>query len=164
VVSVQRKFAGKKRSGISISAMQNEKTEKQETEAIEDLTNKPRTDFTINELMSKWNAFSYQLKVKGRQGLYITLTKRKPRLKENLILEFIIDNEIQKIELEEERSNLLTFLRVELNNYGIQLKVLLSEEDNTVEHLSSKDKFLKMAEKNPALHELREKLNLDIEY
>jgi len=144
--------------------MQNEKTEKQETEAIEDLTNKPRTDFTINELMSKWNAFSYQLKVKGRQGLYITLTKRKPRLKENLILEFIIDNEIQKIELEEERSNLLTFLRVELNNYGIQLKVLLSEEDNTVEHLSSKDKFLKMAEKNPALHELREKLNLDIEY
>ncbi len=164
MVSVQRKFAGKKRSGISISAMQNEKTEKQETEAIEDLTNKPRTDFTINELMSKWNAFSYQLKVKGRQGLYITLTKRKPRLKENLILEFIIDNEIQKIELEEERSNLLTFLRVELNNYGIQLKVLLSEEDNTVEHLSSKDKFLKMAEKNPALHELREKLNLDIEY
>ena len=164
MVSVQRKFAGKKRSGISISAMQNEKTEKQETEAIEDLTNKPRTDFTINELMSKWNALSYQLKVKGRQGLYITLTKRKPRLKENLILEFIIDNEIQKIELEEERSNLLTFLRVELNNYGIQLKVLLSEEDNTVEHLSSKDKFLKMAEKNPALHELREKLNLDIEY
>ena len=79
-------------------------------------------------------------------------------------MEFIIDNEIQKIELEEERSNLLTFLRVELNNYGIQLKVLLSEEDNTVEHLSSKDKFLKMAEKNPALHELREKLNLDIEY
>jgi len=164
VVSVQRKFAGKKRSGISISAMQNEKTEKQETEAIEDLTNKPRTDFTINELMSKWNAFSYQLKVKGRQGLYITLTKRKPTLKENLILEFIIDNEIQKIELEEERSNLLTFLRVELNNYGIQLKVLLSKEDNSVKHLSSKDKFLKMAEKNPALHDLREKLNLDIEY
>ena len=85
-------------------------------------------------------------------------------LKENFILEFTIDNEIQKIELEEERSNLLSFIRIELNNYGIQLKVLLSQEDNSVKHLSSKDKFMKMAEKNPALHVLREKLNLDIEY
>ena len=164
VVSVQRAYIGKKRSGISISAMQNKKIEKQEEEAIEDLTNKVRTDFTINELMSKWNAFSHQLKEKGRQGLYVTLTKRKPVLKENFILEFTIDNEIQKIELEEERSNLLSFIRTELNNYGIQLKVLLSQEDNSVKHLSSKDKFMKMAEKNPALHDLREKLNLDIEY
>jgi len=164
VVSVQRAYIGKKRSGISISAMQNKKIEKQEAEAIEDLTNKARTDFTLKELMSKWNAFSYQLKEKGRQGLYVTLTKRKPELKENFILEFTIDNEIQKIELEEERSNLLTFIRTELNNYGIQLKVLLNQEDNSVKHLSSKDKFMKMAEKNPALHDLREKLNLDIEY
>jgi DNA polymerase III subunit gamma/tau len=164
VVSVQRAYIGKKRSGISISAMQNKKIEKQEAEAIEDLTNKARTDFTLKELMSKWNAFSYQLKEKGRQGLYITLTKRKPTLKENFILEFTIDSEIQKIELEEERSNLLTFIRTELNNYGIQLKVLLNQEDNSVKHLSSKDKFMKMAEKNPALHDLREKLNLDIEY
>ena len=164
MVSVQRAYIGKKRSGISISAMQNEKIEKQEAEAIEDLTNKARTDFTLKELMSKWNAFSYQLKEKGRQGLYVTLTKRKPVLKENFILEFTIDNEIQKIELEEERSNLLTFIRTELNNYGIQLKVLLNQEDNSVKHLSSKDKFMKMAEKNPALHDLREKLNLDIEY
>ena len=164
MVSVQRAYIGKKRSGISISAMQNKKIEKQEAEAIEDLTNKARTDFTLKELMSKWNAFSYQLKEKGRQGLYITLTKRKPTLKENFLLEFIVDNEIQKIELEEERSNLLTFIRTELNNYGIQLKVLLNQEDNSVKHLSSKDKFMKMAEKNPALHDLREKLNLDIEY
>ncbi|MDB4344357.1 hypothetical protein OAA35_00585 [bacterium] len=164
VVSVQRGYIGKKRSGISISAMQNQKKQEQEAEVVEDLSNKPKTVFTSNELMSKWNAFAYQLKDRGRQGLYITLTKRKPEIKQNFLLEFTIDNEIQNIELEDERSNLLTFLRVELNNYGIQLKVLLSTEDNSVKHLSSKDKFLKMAEKNPALHELRERLNLDIEY
>ena len=164
VVGVQRAYTGKKRSGISISAMQNQKKEKQEAETIEDLTNKPRTEFTSNDLMSKWNAFAYQLKEKGRQGLYITLTKRKPELKENFLLEFTIDNEIQNIELEEERSELLTFLRTELNNYGIQLTIILSQEDNSVKHLSSKDKFMKMAEKNPVLHDLREKLNLDIEY
>lgn len=164
VVGVQRTYTGKKRSGISISAMQNQKKEEQEAEVVEDLSNKPRTEFTANELMSKWNAFAFQLKDRGRQGLYITLTKRKPEIKQNFLLEFTIDNEIQNIELEDERANLLTFLRVELNNYGIQLKVLLSKEDNSVKHLSSKDKFLKMAEKNPALHELRERLNLDIEY
>jgi len=90
--------------------------------------------------------------------------QKKPEIKQNFLLEFTIDNEIQNIELEDERSNLLTFLRVELNNYVIQLKVLVSKEDNSVKHLSSKDKFLKMADKNPALHELRERLNLDIEY
>ena len=164
VVGVQRTYTGKKRSGISISAMQNQKKEEQEAEVVEDLSNKPKTEFTANELMSKWNAFAFQLKDRGRQGLYITLTKRKPEIKQNFLLEFTIDNEIQNIELEDERSNLLTFLRVELNNYVIQLKVLVSKEDNSVKHLSSKDKFLKMADKNPALHELRERLNLDIEY
>jgi len=164
VVGVQRPFSGKKRSGISISAIQNKKKVEQETEAIEDLTNKPRTDFTSNELMSKWNAFAIQLKERGRHTLYVTLTKRKPELKENYLLKVTIDNEIQNIELEEERSNLLTFLRQELNNYGIQLKIELNKVDDSVKHLSSKDKFMKMADKNPALHELRERLNLDIEY
>jgi len=144
--------------------MQSQKKEEKVADEIEDLSNKPRTSFTSNELMSKWNAFAYKLKDKGSQGLYVTLTKRKPELKENFHLELTVDADHQITKLEEERSNLLTFLREELNNYGIQLKVILSKEDNSVKHLSSKDKFMKMAEKNPALHELRERLNLDIEY
>ena len=78
---MQRTYTGKKRSGISISAMQNQKKKSKKRKLVEDLSNKPKTEFTSNELMSKWNAFSYQLKVKGRQGLYVTLTKRKTKVK-----------------------------------------------------------------------------------
>lgn len=164
VIGVQKRYVGKKRAGISISALQNKKQEEKAADEAEDLTNKPRTPFTKDELVAKWKSFSYKLKDKGRQGLYITLSKRLPELKDDFQLEFEIDNEIQKIELEEERINLLTFLRSELNNYGISLKVILRETEDTVVHLSSKDKFLKMADKNPALHELRERMNLDVEY
>lgn len=163
VVGVQN-YKRKSSSSISISGLKNQKKEEKEEEEIEDLTNKPRTPFTVDQLAAKWKSYGYKLKQSGRQGLHVTLSKRAPVLSDDFVIDFEIDNEVQKMEMESERSDLLSFLRSELNNYGISLNITLTAKDDSIRTLTSKDKFLKMAEKNSVLHELRERLNLDIEY
>lgn len=97
--------------------------------------------------------------------MYATLSKRLPVLKPNFQIEFTIDSSVQQIDLDNERPELLSYLRKELNNYSISLSIILTEsEDTSMKYLSGRDRFLQMAEKNDSLHQLREQLGLDIEY
>lgn len=75
-----------------------------------------------------------------------------------------MDNHIQETEVNSTKAALLGFLRKQLNNYGIDLKTVINESVAESKHLTNKDKFLQMVEKNPVLGELRERLGLDIEY
>lgn len=97
--------------------------------------------------------------------MYATLTKRQPELGDNFEISFTIDSQVQMIDLENERANLLSFLRKELNNYGISLAIKVTEhEESGTQYLSGKDRFLQMADKNEHLHTLKNNLGLDIEY
>jgi len=145
--------------------MKKEEKATDKNDAKEDLSNKPRTPFTVEQLNAKWKAYTYRVQKEKRIRVYAALSKREPELKQNFEIEFTIDSSAQQTDLDNERPALLAFLRNELNNYGISLKVLLTEsDDSSMKYLSGKDRFLQMAEKNTSLHDLREKLGLDIEY
>jgi DNA polymerase-3 subunit gamma/tau len=156
----------KRKSNFSIEGTIREKTEtKKEDEKQEDFTNKPKANFSAENLNSKWKSYAYRVQKEKRMGMYATLSKRLPVLKPNFELEFTIDSSVQKIDLDNEKPSLLSYLRKELNNYSISLSVVLTKsEDNSMKYLSGRDRFLQMAEKNDSLHQLREKLGLDIEY
>ena len=59
---------------------------------------------------------------------------------------------------------MLGFLRSELHNSTIHLEVVVSKEEAKTMIYTQADKFKFMAEKNPALHELRSVLGLDYDY
>lgn len=96
--------------------------------------------------------------------MYATLTKKPVIIKENFQLELVLDNGIQETEVNSAKASLLGFLRKSLNNYGIDLKTRINESAVESKHLTNKDKFNLMVEKNPVLGELRKRLGLDIEY
>ena len=145
--------------------MKKDQKEAENDDVKEDLSNKPRTAFTVEQLAEKWKSYAYRVKKENRIRVYAALSKREPILKENFAIEFTIDSSAQQTDLDNERPALLAYLRNQLNNYGISLKVLLTEsDDSSMKYLSGKDRFLQMAEKNTSLHDLREKLGLDIEY
>jgi len=145
-------------------SLTKKKEEEQAEEVIEDLSNKPRTPFTFDQLKAKWKSFSYKVKKENKLSLLATLTKHELSLNENFEITLLLDNDIQVIEVETAKVELLGFLRKELNNYGIQLITKIVETQEKSTHLTSKDKFLKMAEKNEALNKFREQLGLEIEY
>lgn len=100
----------------------------------------------------------------GKPGLVATLTKNKFELEDNFIIRLTVDNKIQQLELDVRKQHFINHLRNSLNNFSIDLKIEVNETVNDVQHLTNKDKFLKMAEKNPLLQAFRERLDLELEY
>jgi len=135
-----------------------------EEEEEEDLSGKPKDEYSVDQFLAIWKQYAEQLKGEGRESLYSTLTRRKPTLKEGFRVEMIIDNKVQEQVLEKEKVEMMTFIREQLNNYAIQLEIVLQKNDDDSAFLyTSKEKFKKMAEKNPAIIKLRDKLNLDLD-
>ena len=137
-----------------------EKVHKDEQELI-----KSNSKFSSRLLEEKWMNFAETRKKEGKMGLYTTLTKTSPVLSNDFLVEFHLDSEVQKMELQNETQSLLDFLRKELNNGSIQLKLHVSAlENQKISQLTSRERFFQMAEKNPDLHLFKEEFDLDIEY
>jgi DNA polymerase-3 subunit gamma/tau len=155
---------GSRKLVSSFSLKKQVSESEEEEENVEDLSKKPRTPFTEEQLKGKWRSYCYQIEKEGKAGLAATLTKHPVIIKDDFKLELVLDNEIQETELNSTKANLLSFLRKELNNYAIDLISVMNKNIVETKHLTNKDKFMQMVEKNPVLGQLRERLDLDIEY
>ena len=123
------------------------------------------TRFSQTLLEEKWNQFAELRKKEGKMGLHTTMTKTRPILNDDFSIEFIIDNEVQKIEFQTESQLLLDYLRSELKNGLIQLNLQITESKSPkLTQLTSRERFFQMAEENPDLHNFKEVFDLDIEY
>ncbi|MFT7613748.1 MAG: DNA polymerase-3 subunit gamma/tau [Parvicellaceae bacterium] len=114
--------------------------------------------------MLKWNNYANRMKNNGKTNLHATLTKHKPELKPDFVIELSIDNTVQEEVLALEKMEFLDYLRNELNNFQIQLKTVLVKTESGNALYTTRDKFEKLAEKNPSLNKLKDLLNLDLDY
>ncbi len=72
---------------------------------------------------------------------------------ENLALESV---------LQDEKVEILNFLRASLRNFDLQIVTKKAENLGTKRIYTNKDKYTYMVEKNPKLEELRKRFNLDL--
>ena len=127
--------------------------------------NIPKSEYTLEDLKIVWEKFAFKMKKKRKETIYNALIKRAPKkISENeYILE--VDNQIQIDYINPLFEELTTFIRSELNNYLINLKMEISQNQKIdIQFQTGKEKFMSLAEKNPNLHKLKERLNLEIEY
>jgi len=149
-----------KSSTISISGIlddEKEDDEKQRSPIIEE-------DFSETEMMKVWNDFANIKKEDGRTNLFITLTALPPTLKDKNKIEIKISNDAQQKLLNENRVELMEYLRKKLKNDTIEVVTFITEEIKTDIPYTSTDKFNKMIEKNTSLKVLRDELGLDPDY
>ncbi|MBT6013210.1 MAG: DNA polymerase III subunit gamma/tau [Flavobacteriales bacterium] len=149
-----------KSSTISISGIlddEKEDDEKQRSPIIEE-------DFSETEMMKVWNDFANIKKEDGRTNLFITLTALPPNLKDKNKIEIKISNDAQQKLLNENRVELMEYLRKKLKNDTIEVVTFITEEIKTDIPYTSTDKFNKMIEKNTSLKVLRDELGLDPDY
>lgn len=110
-----------------------------------------------------WIALCNSIKQSGKDSLYITLTARIPILLDNQVIQINIDNKAQQQAIERDKTFILDFLRQELNHPNISITTFIEESNDTLTLYTNKDKFKRLAEKNPLLIELQKRLNLDID-
>jgi len=114
--------------------------------------------FTAEQLAGKWNEFLSQLV--DRPNLRSTLAN-VPDITEGNKLLLRIGNSIQEQEIRLVKPELVSWLRKELRNSGIEMTTQLEKVESERMIFSDSEKMQMMMQKNPLLYELKQRFNLD---
>ena len=121
----------------------------------------PTEEFTQEQMITHWNAYTQIVKEQGKYNLLSHLTMSVPILKDGMIhLEF--PNQTIKLEVERDKFDLLTYMRKKLKNHSVDLVIAVNELPLKRYAYTDKEKYEKLVEKNPNLEALRNAFELDI--
>lgn len=153
----------------TISIHQHLNSEKKTDKPLEEKTEQhfstqPKSSFSQLELEAAWDKYANELKEKGKTNLSTSLLSKRPVLKDEMIIEFPINNKAIEESINEEKMPFLGFLRKELNNYSIQLNLVLSAIDDKTNLYTATDRYKRLVEKNPAINKFRQRFDLDVEF
>ncbi|MDO5980685.1 DNA polymerase III subunit gamma/tau [Flavivirga spongiicola] len=152
----------KRASGLSLSSIRAKKEHliKQMDVVIEE-EDLPKEAFTEKELIDVWNTFIEIIRGKGKHNLASILSIDTPKVKETTVyLEF--PNATNKVEVERNQYDLLSYIRKSLNNYDISLSISINDIMEKKYAYTPADKFEKLKEKNSNIDLLRKTFDLDI--
>lgn len=152
----------KRTSGLSLSSIKAKKEHQiKQMDVVVDEESLPKEPFTEIQLIEYWNQFVKNLQNEGKFNLASILSIDTPTIKGTTVhLEF--PNSTNKVEVERQQFELLSFLRKSLNNFDISLSITVNEEMEKQYAYTSKEKFEKLKEKNPHIDTLRKTFDLDI--
>ncbi len=136
-------------------------TNEEQEETDEKKNSKPvKTD----EIISCWKKFAQQLDDKGNTNLSKALLRRDPELKNETEIHFLLDNQVLEDDLKEIRTDFLSYLKTELQNSYLTLHTQVTDVPLTQNKpYTAREKFQKMAEKNPSLEKLRQQFDLNFD-
>lgn len=162
IPTVVLKSAIKRTSGLSLSSIKAKKEHLiKQMDVVINEEELPKEDFTEKQLIEAWNTFAQNIQKEGKYNLASILSIDTPKLQGTTIhLEF--PNSTNKVELEKQQYDLLSFLRKTLNNFDINLSISVNEEMEKQYAYTPKEKFEKLKEKNPNIDLLRKTFDLDI--
>ena len=136
----------------------DQKTEdKQSASSPEKILSEP---FTEQQLRSAWNEFAEQRR--KFQAEFQMLSQAYEVKDKHIIVNLLSpvhDTMLTNIKIE-----LTAFLREKLRNYSIQVSGHLTASDDKKVIYTNRDKFDYLADKNPILKELKDRLGLDTDF
>lgn len=119
--------------------------------------------FTQQALESAWLKYANEMKTR-KANLGAALANKMPVLKDSARIEFTINNKALEEAINEDKMTFLGFLRKELNNYSIQLELIMIQTEDKANLYTATDRYKRLAEKNPEIHKFRQAFDLDIEF
>ncbi|GAB3313957.1 DNA polymerase III subunit gamma/tau [Larkinella ripae] len=133
--------------------------------AVLEVPELPKMDkpFIFEQLKAAWSTFTRLRDQQGGSQTEQVMLNREFILDDKTI-HIALDNSLQANLLNDLRQDLLTYLRQELQNSHIQLESTVAVQESRRMIYTPQDKFNYLAEKNPALLELKRTLGLDVDY
>ncbi|GAB3541247.1 DNA polymerase III subunit gamma/tau [Spirosoma fluminis] len=132
-------------------------------EVVATAPTRPDKPFIFEQLQAAWSAFA-RIRQQQNDSASEQLILNRDIVLDGTTIRITLDNTLQVGYLTEVKPELLGYLRSQLQNSQIQIEheVRLQEVKKMI--YSPQDKYNYLAEKNPALHELRKALNLEVDY
>jgi len=146
----------------SLNSVFEEATD-QEADAPTYLTGTGKQDFSEAAFMACWNAYAEQAKASNKISLYTLMTANPPKLLAEGKVEVVVENIVQQHLLANEKIEILNFIRVKLDHFGIDLFPVMQMNTIPRKPITDKEKYQAMIAKNPLLDKLRQEFNLGFE-
>ena len=153
----------KRISGLSLSSLKAKKEheelkKEQQPEEVE----LPREPFNDEALHTHWTAYVDKLENSGRKILASALSTDVPKVLGDHVVWIEVPNHTMKKEIEREQSDLLNYLREQLQNYDLSLKIDVNEEAAKQYAYTPQEKYDKLRKKNPAIDLLKKQFDLEL--
>jgi DNA polymerase-3 subunit gamma/tau len=147
------------------SEKKNEQRAEHKDEPSMSVSGQPFREFTYDALLTAWEKYANDLKMKGKSNLGIALLSKRPAIAaDKTTIEFTINNKALEETIQEDKMNFLGFLRKELNNYAIQLNLQLTIHEEKPSLYTATDRYNRLVEKNPIIKKFRQTFDLDLEF
>ena len=148
-------------SGLSLSSLKIQKEHK--NKFISPTVEKQLREKQVNQdsLEKHWEKFSEIIDVNGEKNMVALLQLDSPRLKNKVEIHYAVPNDTNRFELEKNSAQLMAYLRNQLSNDALVLKVHLEIKDEKKFVYTSDDKYKVLSEKNPVLDLFMKKFNLE---
>lgn len=116
--------------------------------------------FSQEDLEKYWNEFAQQLEKKGKKIYLSYMSLSKPIVMgHNIMLEF--PNEGSKIDFENMNADLIAYLKTNLKNYDIKIKIKVNEAFKPKVIFTNEDKYNHFKTLNPLIEKFRNTFELD---
>lgn len=160
---IKIKDRSKRVSGLSISSLKAKKAhELAKIDVVIDENDLPHDPFTEEEMQEHWANYAHKLDLAGRKILASNLSIDRPKLLEDHTISIQLPNNTMKKEIEREQAGILGYLKTQLNNYEITLKISVNEENAKQFAYTPEEKYEKLRKKNPNIDLLRKEFDLDL--
>ena len=149
-------------SSLSLKSVHLKKEKNKELTIDENYDNHPKDIFNQKELEKAWKSYHTKLIKSGQKSIAATLNADLPVLKDDFKISLTLPNTLMQDQIEKEKPKLIKHLRTTLNNYGIQLSIIVNETVAKKFAYTPQEKYAKLLEKNPAMAKLKEAFKLDV--
>ena len=148
-------------SGFSLSSIELKKAARSANKPKEKRIDKPKDYFKFSALESLWEEYISNLKKEGKQNIASILSVNNITFHDTNKIYYTVPSEMNKIEMIREMDNLIPFLRKRLNNYSVEIELLVSESAKEESIYSEPEKYQYLKKINPVLEELKERFDLN---
>jgi DNA polymerase III subunit gamma/tau len=144
----------------------NPKSEEAVKVSVEELHETPTQDVQVLEsssLNDLFNAFADQVQTSGKKGHAVLLRNLNPS-QESYIIHVTVNSSVNESIIKEYQEQLMEFIRNSSKEPNLYLKINVdtSQQLDKIELYSNREKFEYLAQKNPALLELKNRFKIDL--
>lgn len=148
-------------SGLSLSSLKIQKEHK--NKVVSPTEEKQLRDNEVNQvsLEKQWVKFSEIIAFNGEKNMVALLQLNIPRLKNKVEIHYAVPNDTNRLELEKNSAQLMSYLRDQLSNDALVLKLRLEMKEKKKFVYTNDEKYKVLSEKNPVLDLFKKKFNLE---
>lgn len=155
----------KKVSALSLSSIRARKEMESSLEKkVVNPDDLPKEPFTAEQFMEEWNKYADKL---ARSGFMLmsSLMGMVPPVLRGTSVSLVMPNEGSKLSFDENKFDLVNYLRKKLSNYDLEIEITVNEEVKIQKRVLDKDdKLVRFIELNPAMQYMKEIFDLEFKY